>query len=138
MEVFINDTIRSAGAAARPDLIDPIWEYDHGVGKSITGGMVYRGIYLPSLSGKLQDERLEAAYQKYAHRQRQKSLMLVNTADVLLKVMTLLKVTCYLDSEESAEGEMGGGSGSGTNGQSDFSTKAFLFILSDELQILYE
>ena len=55
--------------------------------------MVYRGIYLPSLSGKLQDERLELAYQRYAHRQRQKSLMLVNSADLLLKGMILLKVT---------------------------------------------
>ena len=49
-------------------------------------GAVYRGIYLPSLSGKLQDERLEVAYQKYSHRQRQKSLLLVNAADLCLKV----------------------------------------------------
>lgn len=63
-------------------------------------GVVYRGIYLPSLSGKLQDERLEVAYQKYAHRQRQKSLMLVNSADLCLKVMVLLKVLCYLDANE--------------------------------------
>ena len=63
-------------------------------------GVVYRGIYLPSLSGKLQDERLEIAYQKYAHRQRQKSLMLVNSADLCLKVMVLLKVLCYLDANE--------------------------------------
>ena len=58
--------------------------------------MVYKGIYLPSLSGKLQDERLEIAYQRYAHRQRQKSLMLVNSADILLKAVILLKVTCYI------------------------------------------
>lgn len=61
---------------------------------------MYKGIYLPSLSGKLQDERLELAYQKYAHRQRQRSLMLVNSADILLKGMALLKVLCYIDSEE--------------------------------------
>ena len=53
---------------------------------SFRRGAVYRGIYLPSLSGKLQDERLEIAYQKYSHRQRQKSLLLVNAADLCLKV----------------------------------------------------
>ncbi len=35
----------------RPDLIDPIFEYDHETGKSITGGVVYRGAAAPQLSG---------------------------------------------------------------------------------------
>ena len=39
------------GAEAQDDLIDPIWEYDHEVGKSITGGCVYRGQLLPQLDG---------------------------------------------------------------------------------------
>ncbi len=34
------------------NLIDPIWEYDHQVGKSITGRVVYRGQGVPELLGK--------------------------------------------------------------------------------------
>ena len=37
---------------AHAELIEPIWEYDHQVGKSITGGTVYRGSAVPALAGK--------------------------------------------------------------------------------------
>jgi len=40
------------GSGPRDDLIEPIWEYDHQVGKSITGGVVYRGESVPELTGK--------------------------------------------------------------------------------------
>jgi glucose/arabinose dehydrogenase len=39
------------GVGPRPDLIEPIWEYNHDVGKSLTGGLVYRGELLPELKG---------------------------------------------------------------------------------------
>jgi glucose/arabinose dehydrogenase len=39
------------GAGASKAFIEPIWEYNHDVGKSITGGGVYRGKALPELDG---------------------------------------------------------------------------------------
>ncbi len=39
------------GTGTRPDFIEPIWEYDHDVGKCIIGGYVYHGTRLPELEG---------------------------------------------------------------------------------------
>ncbi|QDT66532.1 family 16 glycoside hydrolase [Calycomorphotria hydatis] len=40
------------GKPAAPKYIEPVWEYDHTTGKSITGGAVYRGTNVPELVGK--------------------------------------------------------------------------------------
>ena len=45
---------------------------------------------LTSSSQNCQDPKLEDAYQKYAHRQRQKALILVNFSDLLLKVSIII------------------------------------------------
>ena len=39
------------GTGPRPDFIEPVWEYDHDVGKCIIGGYVYHGSRLPELEG---------------------------------------------------------------------------------------
>ncbi|XP_077293485.1 adenylate cyclase type 8-like [Arctopsyche grandis] len=48
-------------------------------------GMLYKGIYWPSLTNSFQDTHLELSYLKYSHRQRQKSLIIVNIVDFGLK-----------------------------------------------------
>ena len=41
----------AAGAEASAEFVEPIWEYHHETGKSITGGHVYRGQKFPELVG---------------------------------------------------------------------------------------
>jgi len=48
-----HDNVTSPAPVYKPtDLTNPIWEYSHSVGQSITGGFVYRGSALPAFLGR--------------------------------------------------------------------------------------
>jgi glucose/arabinose dehydrogenase len=51
MHPYVDAKTDAPGSGPRPDLIEPIWEYHHDIGKSITGGNVYRGKAVPELEG---------------------------------------------------------------------------------------
>lgn len=50
-------------------------------------GCMYKGVYLPSLTNSFREPHLELSYQRYSHRQRQKSLIIVNLVDMVLKIV---------------------------------------------------
>lgn len=62
----------------------------------------YKGILLPKLNNDFKDGHLEAAYQRYSQRQRQKSLVILNVIDVILKLSLLI---IYAISEKTAAEE---------------------------------
>ncbi|XP_060516864.1 adenylate cyclase type 8 [Cylas formicarius] len=57
-------------------------------------GLMYKGIYWPSLTNSFHYKHLELAYLRYSHRQRQKALIIVNIVDLILKV-ALIFVWAY-------------------------------------------
>lgn len=50
------------------------------------GRLSYKGILFPKLLDNFGDVHLESAYQKYSHRQRQKSLLILNLIDMAVKM----------------------------------------------------
>lgn len=50
-------------------------------------GNVVKGILCPSLTNSFRSRSLERSYLTYSHRQRQKSLLIVNIVDLVLKIV---------------------------------------------------
>lgn len=53
-------------------------------------GNVVKGILCPSLTNSFKQSSLERSYLTYTHRQRQKSLIIVNVVDFVLKIVMAL------------------------------------------------
>lgn len=51
-------------------------------------GVLYKGIFCPSLTNSFHNKQLETSYLLYSNRQRQKSLIMLNIVDLGLKVST--------------------------------------------------
>lgn len=49
-------------------------------------GVLYKGIFCPSLTNSFHNKQLESSYLHYSNRQRQKSLIMLNIVDLSLKV----------------------------------------------------
>lgn len=57
-------------------------------------GNVVKGILCPSLTNSFRSCSLERSYLTYSHRQRQKSLLIVNIVDLALKIVLAIIWTC--------------------------------------------
>ncbi|XP_033339591.2 adenylyl cyclase 78C isoform X1 [Megalopta genalis] len=64
-------------------------------------GVLYKGIFCPSLSNSFHSKKLETSYLHYSNRQRQKSLIMLNIVDLSLKIV-LLAIWLWQRDEDSA------------------------------------
>ncbi|XP_031625938.1 adenylyl cyclase 78C isoform X2 [Contarinia nasturtii] len=62
-------------------------------------GNVVRGILCPSLTNSFRARSLEHSYLTYSHRQRQKSLLIVNVVDLMLKIVLAIIWICRKSAE---------------------------------------
>ncbi|XP_014216036.1 adenylate cyclase type 8-like isoform X2 [Copidosoma floridanum] len=74
-------TKKSSDASAETDVVFP--DNDPDVFKK---GTMYKGIFFPSMTNSFHNKHLENSYLQYSHRQRQKSLIMLNIIDLGLKI----------------------------------------------------
>jgi len=90
MYVYYYDTNLGSLAYLIVQLLFVTVEYTEPVFKK---GRVYKGIYCPTLTNSFREPSLELSYQRYSHRQRQKSLIIVNFVDMTLKAVLAGKMS---------------------------------------------
>ncbi|CAH1100508.1 unnamed protein product [Psylliodes chrysocephalus] len=76
-------------------LEDETYSYKADFATVFKRGLMYKGIYWPSLTNSFHSKQLELAYLRYSHRQRQKALIIVNIVDLLLKICLILVWALY-------------------------------------------
>ncbi|CAK9816577.1 Adenylyl cyclase 78C [Anthophora plagiata] len=64
-------------------------------------GVLYKGIFCPSLSNSFHSKQLETSYLHYSNRQRQKSLIMLNIVDLSLKIILMAIWLCKRDENSS-------------------------------------
>ncbi|XP_043287752.1 adenylyl cyclase 78C isoform X2 [Venturia canescens] len=66
-------------------------------------GVLYKGIFCPSLTNSFHSQQLEKSYLQYSNRQRQKSLIMLNVVDLGLKI-ALITIWVSRRREEDTDG----------------------------------
>lgn len=69
-------------------------------------GRMWRGILCPSVSSSFHSPTLERSYLLYSHRQRQKSLIIVNIVDMMLKIILAIVSSWRMESSHITATEL--------------------------------
>lgn len=91
----INETtnpIEDADISTDPDVVlaeEPVDTESQAQRDVFKKGVLYKGIFCPSLSNSFHSKQLETSYLHYSNRQRQKSLIMLNIVDLSLKIILM-------------------------------------------------
>ncbi|XP_006612502.1 adenylyl cyclase 78C-like isoform X2 [Apis dorsata] len=86
------DPIEDADIPTDPDVVlaeEPVDTESQAQRDVFKKGVLYKGIFCPSLSNSFHSKQLETSYLHYSNRQRQKSLIMLNIVDLSLKIILM-------------------------------------------------
>ncbi|XP_016904701.2 adenylyl cyclase 78C isoform X5 [Apis cerana] len=86
------DPIEDADISTDPDVVlaeEPVDTESQAQRDVFKKGVLYKGIFCPSLSNSFHSKQLETSYLHYSNRQRQKSLIMLNIVDLSLKIILM-------------------------------------------------